>query len=290
MLPVGSTQDLAFVRSRGAHQPLVVHAGDDVRKLSVAVFIPDLRVKRFKTWGQDDRPNLDFDFLRCLIEIDGLTLTDSLANAAFLFFKVKAAFINIRDQGNGLSEVDMDGFILRYLLIELIRVFDRTVFDAGRAARALALDDVPGLSNQGYLEVPCFPCDTVNFGIRQDFYVWMPADLDQFGCEYSDGAVVGRKGLVELGHMAANGRRLVDQVDLETSRGKIERGLDTADPSTDHHDISKITVCQIFTELFHLFFFQFRSPQMGIFQQPSNYFLENFRNVPDLQGFAVLQG
>jgi hypothetical protein len=32
------------------------------------------------------------------------------------------------------------------------------------------------------------------------------ADLDHLGCEYSSGAVIGGKGLVKLGHMAANGR------------------------------------------------------------------------------------
>ena len=74
----------------------------------------------------------------------------------------------------------------------------------------------------------------------------MPADLDQFGREYSDGAVIGRKGLVELGHMATNGRGLVDQVNLKTRSGKIKRGLNTADPSTDHHHITKIAACETF--------------------------------------------
>jgi hypothetical protein len=69
----------------------------------------------------------------------------------------------------------------------------------------------------------------------------MPADLDQFGREYSDGAVIGRKGLVKLGHMATNGRRLVDQVNLKTRSRKIKRSLNTADPSTDNHHITKIT-------------------------------------------------
>jgi len=74
-----------------------------------------------------------------LTEIDGLILTDAFANTAFLLFQVNAAFIDIRDQGNGLSEVDMDGFILRYFLIKSIRVFDRAVFDTGRAACAFVL-------------------------------------------------------------------------------------------------------------------------------------------------------
>ena len=68
----------------------------------------------------------------------------------------------------------------------------------------------------------------------------MPADLDQFGREYSYGAVIGGKGLVKLGHMAANGRRLVHQINLKTRSSKIERSLDPADPSTDNHYIAKM--------------------------------------------------
>jgi hypothetical protein len=247
MLLVGSTQYLTFVWPGGAHQPFIVHTGYHVLKLSVAIFIPHLRIKWLKARRQNYRPYIYFYLLRRLIEIYGLILTDSFANTTFLFFKVKTAFIYISDKGNGLSEVYMDGFILRYFLIKLIRVFDRAVFYAGRTTRAFALYNISGLFNQGYLEVSCFPYYTVNFSIRQDLYIGIPADLDQFGREYSNGAVIGGKGLVKLGHMAANGRCLVDQVNLKTSSGKIKRGLNTADPSTDNHNISKITVCETFT-------------------------------------------
>jgi hypothetical protein len=85
----------------------------------------------------------------------------------------------------------------------------------------------------------------------------MPADLDQLGSEYSDGAVIGGKGLVKLGHVAANGRCLVDQINLKTRCGKIKRGLNTADPSTNNHHVSKITLCETFAKLLNLFFFHF---------------------------------
>ncbi len=150
----------------------------------------------------------------------------------------------------------MDGFILRYFLIKLIRVFDRAVFDTGRTTRAFVLQDIPGFPDQRYLKVSWFPCYTVNFSIGQNLDIGMPADLDQFGREYSDGAVIGGKGLVQLGHMAANGRCLVDQVNLETRSGKIKRGLNTADPSTDDHDVSEVTLCETLAKLFDLFFFQ----------------------------------
>jgi len=221
MLLVGGTQYLSFVWPGGAHQPLIVHTGDYVLQLSVTIFISHLRIKCLNARRQNDRPYIQFYLLRRLIEIDGVILTDCFANATFLLFQVKTAFIDIRDQGNGLREVNMDGLILRYFLIKLIRVFDWAVFHAGGATRAFVLQDISGLFRQRYLEVSRFSFYTVNFGIRQNLYVGMPADLDQFGRKYSDGAIIGGKGLVELGHMAANGRCLFDQANLITRSGKI---------------------------------------------------------------------
>jgi len=151
----------------------------------------------------------------------------------------------------------MDGFVLRYFLIKLIGVFDRAVFYAGGTPRAFVLENISGLLNQGDLKVSCFTFDMVNFRIRQDLYVGMPADLDQFGREYSDGTVIGWKGLVQLGHMTANGGRFVNQVNLKPRSGKVERGLNTANPSANHHHITKMTafqtlantVCQTFANL-----------------------------------------
>jgi hypothetical protein len=154
----------------------------------------------------------------------------------------------------------MDGFILRYFLIKLIGIFDRAVFYTGSTTSAFVLYNVSGLFNKGCLEISCFPFYTVNFSISQDLYIGMPADLDQFGREYSHGAVIGGKGFVKLGHMAANGRRFLDKVNLKTGRGKIKRGLNTADPSADNHNISKIAVRELPAKLFNLFFFHFYPP------------------------------
>ena len=99
----------------------------------------------------------------------------------------------------------MDSFIIRYFLIKLIRIFDRAVFYTGRTARAFFLYNVSGLLGQRDLKVSRFPFYTINFSIGQDLYIWMPADLDQFGREYSHGAVIGWIGFVKLGHMTANG-------------------------------------------------------------------------------------
>ena len=100
----------------------------------------------------------------------------------------------------------MDGFIRCQALIKFVIDQNRAVFRTGRTTRAFVFYDVPGLLDQADFEVSRFPFYTVDFSIAQDLYVWMPADLDQFGREYSHRAVIGGKGLIKLGHMTANGR------------------------------------------------------------------------------------
>jgi hypothetical protein len=152
----------------------------------------------------------------------------------------------------------MDGFIFRYFLVKDIGVHYRAVFYTGSTTRTFVLNNVAGLFNQRYFEVSRFPLYSFNFGIGKNFYIGMPADLDQFRREYSDGAFIGRKGLIQLGHMAADGRRSVNQVNFKTGRSQIQGGLNTADSSADNHYITKITAGKSFNELsFHSFQFFF---------------------------------
>jgi hypothetical protein len=136
----------------------------------------------------------------------------------------------------------MDCFILRYLLIVFIRVFGGTVFHTGGTPGAFLLDDIPGFLRQRDLEVSNFSFYTVDFRVGQDLDVRMPADLDQFGCEDSHGAVIRRKGFVQLRHVPPDARGFFNQVNFETGRGKIKRGLNAADPPSHNHDVSKRTV------------------------------------------------
>jgi hypothetical protein len=80
-----------------------------------------------------------------------------------------------------LRKVYVDGFILRYLLIEWVRAFDRAVFYACSTPGASALANIARFFTQPYGEIPRFSFDGVDFGKGQNLYVGMPADLDQFG-------------------------------------------------------------------------------------------------------------
>jgi len=148
----------------------------------------------------------------------------------------------------------MDRFILRYVLIEFIRVFNRAVFYTGSATRAFLFQDIPGFPGKGYPKVSYRSLYTVDFSIGKNLYIGMPADLDQLGCEYSHGAVIGRKGLVKLGHVAPDARRFFNQVNPKTGSGKIKRGLNTAYASTNDHDVSKMGVSNALTELLNFLF------------------------------------
>ncbi len=75
----------------------------------------------------------------------------------------------------------MNSLIAGNFLIELIRIFDGAVLDTRRTTGALFFDDIPRPFRQGNLEITWIAFDTVNFCKSQNFDVWMPADLDQFG-------------------------------------------------------------------------------------------------------------
>jgi hypothetical protein len=97
MLQIRSASYLTFVWPCGAQQPFIVHTGYNIQHLSVAIFIPHLRVKWLKARSEDDRPYLYFYLLWRLSKIDGAFLAHCFTDTTFLLFKVKTAFIDIGD-------------------------------------------------------------------------------------------------------------------------------------------------------------------------------------------------
>jgi hypothetical protein len=116
-----------------------------------------------------------------LLKIDCVRLADAFADTTFLLFKVNTAIIDIGHKRNGLGKVYVDSLVLRYFLIKLIRIFNRTIFRAGCTTRAIILNNVPRFLRQGNIKVTCSTFYAVNFRVGKNLYVRMPADLDQFG-------------------------------------------------------------------------------------------------------------
>ncbi|OPY08640.1 MAG: hypothetical protein A4E66_01833 [Syntrophus sp. PtaB.Bin001] len=222
MLQIRRAQNLPAVGACSAQQPLEVHTGDHVGELAIMILFVQFGIKGFHAGSQNYRPHLDLHLFLYLIEINGVRLAHGFADLTFFFLQVKTAFINISNQGNGLGEIDMDGLVLRYLLIVDIGINYRAILHTNRTPRTFVLDDVSWFSLQRYLEISHLSRYTINFRVSQDLDIWMPADLDQFGCKNSHGAVIGGEGLIQLGHMTPDAGRLLHQVYLETRRGQIE--------------------------------------------------------------------
>jgi hypothetical protein len=80
------------------------------------------------------------------------------------------------------------------------------------------------------------PRDALDFRQGDQFNVVVPADLDQFGGQNSHGAVIGRKGLVQLGHDPSNTGRLFNHVNEKSRIGQVKGRLYAADAPADNHD------------------------------------------------------
>ena len=109
------------------------------------IFLSQPGIIRLNSRGQDYCAYVYFYLFDCLIEVYSVVFTDGFANTTLVFFQIEAALIDIGDKRNGLSKVNMDGFILRDSLVELIRILNRAVLYTGSTTRALALINVSGL-------------------------------------------------------------------------------------------------------------------------------------------------
>ena len=105
--------------------------------------------------------------------------------------------------------------------------------------------NVPGLFNQRYLEVPRFAFYAVDLCIGHDFYVGMPVAFNELWGFDAHGAVVCGKGLIELGHVAADGRRSIDQIDFEARRAQVEGCLYAADAAADDHYVPEVIASKV---------------------------------------------
>jgi hypothetical protein len=65
----------------------------------------------------------------------------------------------------------------------------------------------------------------------------MPTDIQHFRRKYSDSAVVGGKGFVELRHLAANTRQTLNQMDLKAHFSQVQGRLDSRDAATDNKHV-----------------------------------------------------
>lgn len=87
---------------------------------------------------------------------------------------------------------------------------------ADTASHALVFIDIPWMLDNLDLEVSLLTADAVYVSKGDEADVGVPADLDQLGGDDSHSALIGRKGLIELGHDSADSRGPFHQVNIKT--------------------------------------------------------------------------
>jgi hypothetical protein len=106
---------------------------------------------------------------------------------------------------------------------------------AGAAAGTLGDVDIAGPAPDGGRKIARLAAQPRYLAPGHQFDVHVPSDLHQFRRDDAHRTVVGRKGLVQLGHLAADRRRAFHQIDLEAGIGEIEGRLHAADATADDH-------------------------------------------------------
>ena len=145
-----------------------------------------------------------------------------------------AGLVDREEVRDRLGITPVDGLAPAQPLVVLTRHVDRALLGTVPAAVAQQLVDEARLLLEAQGEGPGLPVEGRQMGRGQELDVRVPAGVDQLRAHDAHGAVVGREGLVELGHGAADARLGVDQVDLEAHLGQIQRGLHARDAGAEH--------------------------------------------------------
>jgi len=232
MAAVGKALDLPPERAGGGGHPLELDAGDDVRVLVVAVFLQGFLGNPAEPRGQNDGAHLQLDLFGLLIEVDRFALADRHADLAGLVLQIEAgARIDVVGRRHRLGIVDVNRPGYGQPLVVLIDVMLGAVLGAQPAGRAAVGVDVAGPQPDPGREVAGPALQGQEVGIGEHFDIGRPTGLHQFRRQYSERAVIGRKGLVELGHDPADHRVLFHQIDIVAEFGEVERGLHSGNAS-----------------------------------------------------------
>ena len=209
--------------ARGREDPLEIHAGDHILEIAVLISVELSGIKGLKACRQDHGAYIQINVGFLLFKVDGSLFTEFLACFAFALFaringlEVQTGFSVDRIlQGHRLSEGDVNGLALVLTQIKLVRDFFGALLSTNTAPDAFVFINVPGNFQDFDLEISGVATDAFNFGKGDEVNVGVPADLDQLGRDNSHGTLVGRKGLIQLGHDPADARRPFHQVYVKT--------------------------------------------------------------------------
>jgi len=209
---------MAGCGTTGTQETFELHSCDHIVNAVVAIFWNHRWIEYVISSGQNDGTHLQVYRLILLLVINSVCLTDLGTDATLFALTQLAAVLGINAVGRGdtLGEILINGWSIAKADIEIIRDRDRTLFRAGATTGTEVFVHIAGLLPHPYIKGTDLAADFFDLAISEEIDFGMPTGIQQLRRQNSDGAVIGRKGLVQLGHLATDARKLLHQVDLDT--------------------------------------------------------------------------
>src|SRR5665647_1914304 len=236
-LVVGAPLQVAAGGAARVDEPLVLHRVDDVVEPAVAVLSDRRGVVHVETRGDDDGSYLEAERLVFLLEVDRAALArlDALALALAAREEQAALLVDDRDARDSLHEGNVGRSPRSEVLVPLVGYLpgQGARLRARVAAGALLLIHVACVLEDLHLEVAGLAGKPFDLRVGDDVDVGVVEAGDHLGRQDADRAIVGREHFVQQRHAAADGRLLLDHVDVHAFVGEVEGGLDAADAAAD---------------------------------------------------------
>ena len=255
---VRRTLDVPGGGAVGGEHALVLKAGDHIGEAASAVFAHDRPVHEIVPCGRDHRAHLFGDDLVLHFVIDGSGGAHPGAHAAFARGELAAVTrVDHGLLGNGLREGNIDGRGLAHTFVEGVgRMPGRTFLGAGSASGAFVPVHIRGLFADGHREVAYKTADALHFGIGVELDFRVLGNVHHLGREHAAGTVHRGEGLVQLGHLAADGAFTLHHHHFDAAVRAVQRGLNARHAAADNqHALGHVELLgmqgRVAAQLFH---------------------------------------
>ncbi len=236
-LAIGWPLEMSPRGTRGTDQPLVLETGNDVVDPAVTVLLQRTRIERIETGGQYYRSYLQLDQFFLLLEVYGPCLAGLLTDATPALGQIQARLgVDGHLAGDRLGKRQVCRLPLCQPHVEFVRYTTRALLGTVAATRALLYIHIAGFPAHSNPEVASRAVQFHYVAVGEKVYAVMASALDHLGRQDTHRAIVGREGLVQLGHATTNAGSLLHKVDLKAHVGQVNRSLDTGYPATDDQD------------------------------------------------------
>ena len=241
VLAVTKTLKVTLCRTCRVHNSFQFQRCDNILGLVISVFVVVIKLYCVKACCNNDCAVLFcYDFVY-LVVIDSACLTNLFTKTALACLELDAGItVNYGNIGNSLSKGSVDSTAIVKTTVEFARcLLGRTLFLTNTAACTFVHIYASCFLSYIYCEITNEACYLVNLAVCVDVNLFVSCSLNHFRCEDTSGTVKCGEGLIKLAHSAADGRSLLNNVNLVACICNVESCLDTCNTATDN----KCTLC-----------------------------------------------